>query len=566
VTDTATPVHVGRYRIDGVLGAGAMAVVYAGFDPQIEREVAIKCLHAEVAADPAYRQRFLAEARAAGHLTHPHIVTIFDVGETRDGRAWIAMERLPGSTLAERVAREGFPPLPVIIELLQQIAGALDYAHAHGVVHHDIKPDNIIVADGWQAKINDFGIAERRTATATPRDPRREMGGTPAYMAPEHLRGETSDARSDLFSLGVIAHWLLGGALPWPDIDDVPTLLRERQRVPLPPLQPRDAATPSMLVDIVHTLLDPLAAARYQHGAEVVADLRLARREYERRRDTPLANRLVSLRVRWVAILGAVLSLTLLLGLAAIHARQNAAITGLALDFGSSMGRMIASEAAENLLLGDQPGTRALVEDMARNQQIHYLAIADRYGKVIASTRREQIGSALPALAAHSRLAAGGDTASYRVPAADAGQADMLLFDVPVRYQAASVGALRLGVSTAPLRAAQRTMLGVIAAVLALTLLAVVGAAWWLSRRLATLLDLITDGLLRVARGDTRHRIRLVRRDELGRLFAAFNVMAGALHKRPSPPAPAATATALTPQPTRILSVPQREDDAVMPE
>ena len=562
----AIPQHIGRYRIDGVLGAGAMAVVYAGFDPQIERPVAIKCLHAEVAADPAYRRRFLAEARAAGHLTHPHIVTIFDVGETDDGRAWIAMERLSGTTLAERVASEGFPPLPVIMELVRQIASALDYAHAHGVVHHDIKPDNIIVAEGWQqARVNDFGIAERRATAAGARDPRSEIGGTPAYMAPEHLRGEASDSRSDLFSLGVVLYWLLSGTLPWPDTDDVPTLLRERQRLPLPPLPPRDPATPSMLIDIVHTLLDPVAGARYQHGAEVIADLRLARREYERQRDTPLANRLMSLRLRWVASLGAVLCLTLLLGLAAIHARQNAAITGLALDFGSSMGRMIASEAAENLLLGDQPGTRALVEDMARNEQIHYLAIANRYGEVIASTRRDQLGGKLPALAAQSRVAVNGDTAGYRA-AGDAGHDDMLVFDVPVRYQAAAVGALRLGVSTTPLRAAQRMALGVIAAVLLLTLLAVIGAAWWLSRRLATLLDLITDGLLRVARGDTRHRIRLVRRDELGRVFAAFNVMAGALHKRPQPPATDATATLAATQPTRILPVPERNGDAVTPD
>ena len=117
VSAGATPSKVGRYRIEGVLGEGAMAVVYAGFDPDIERKVAIKCLHQQVAADPAYRSRFLVEARAAGHLTHPHIVTIFDVGETDDGRSYIAMERLPGETLAGKVSREGFPPLAAIIDL-----------------------------------------------------------------------------------------------------------------------------------------------------------------------------------------------------------------------------------------------------------------------------------------------------------------------------------------------------------------------------------------------------------------------------------------------------------------
>jgi serine/threonine-protein kinase len=566
VSEQAIPRKVGRYRIDGVLGEGAMAVVYAGFDPGIEREVAIKCLHQEVAADPGYRRRFLAEARAAGHLTHPHIVTIFDAGEADDGRAYIAMERLAGETLASRVARKGFPPLPVIIELAGELAAALDYAHAHGVVHHDIKPENIMLADGWQhAKINDFGIAECRASRDDPSAPRTEIGGTPAYMAPEHLRGEPTDARSDLFSLGVVLYWLVVGKLPWAETHGARRMILERQRLPRPPIQPRDPSTPSILVDIVHTLLAPDAATRYQRGGEVVGDLQMARREYERLHEKPLANRIISLRLRWTGVLGAVLSLTLLLGLAVIHAKQNAAITGLALDFGSSLGRMVASESAEDLLLGDRAATRALVEDMARNQQIHYLAIADRYGEVIASTQPEQVGHRLPALVGQPAPMQAGDVKSYRGHLADsANQDDMLVFDVPVRYQVATVGELRLGVSDAPLRAARKTTLWVIVAVLLATLAAVVGAAWWMSRRLLALLDVLGSALLRVARGDFRYRIRLVRRDELGRLFAVFNLMNSALQSRPRRARQAVSDAAANDvaRPTQMLSVPGRDDDA----
>ena len=566
MSEQAIPRKVGRYRIDGVLGEGAMAVVYAGFDPGIEREVAIKCLHQEVAADPGYRRRFLAEARAAGHLTHPHIVTIFDAGEADDGRAYIAMERLAGETLASRVARKGFPPLPVIIELAGELAAALDYAHAHGVVHHDIKPENIMLADGWQhAKINDFGIAECRASRDDPSAPRTEIGGTPAYMAPEHLRGEPTDARSDLFSLGVVLYWLVVGKLPWAETHGARRMILERQRLPRPPIQPRDPSTPSILVDIVHTLLAPDAATRYQRGGEVVGDLQMARREYERLHEKPLANRIISLRLRWTGVLGAVLSLTLLLGLAAIHAKQNAAITGLALDFGSSLGRMVASESAEDLLLGDRAATRALVEDMARNQQIHYLAIADRYGEVIASTQPEQVGHRLPALVGQPAPMQAGDVKSYRGHLADsANQDDMLVFDVPVRYQVATVGELRLGVSDAPLRAARKTTLWVIVAVLLATLAAVVGAAWWMSRRLLALLDVLGSALLRVARGDFRYRIRLVRRDELGRLFAVFNLMNSALQSRPRRARQAVSDAAANDvaRPTQMLSVPGRGDDA----
>ena len=557
--DPNLPRTIDRYRIEGVLGRGAMAVVYAGYDPQIEREVAIKCLHAGVAADAGYRRRFLVEARAAGHLTHPHIVTLFDVGETADGQPYLAMERLPGDTLASRVAREGLPPLPVVLELAMQMASALDYAHANGVVHHDIKPENIMLADGWrQAKIADFGIAERR-GTRPVGGPRDEIGGTPAYMAPEHLRGEPTDARSDLFSLGVVLYWLLAGKLPWTETADVPRLLDERLQHPLPPLEPLDAAAPAILTDIVHTLLAPEASARYQRGAELAEDLRMAQREYERLHEQPLVSRIVSLRWRWSAVLGGVLALVLIAGMAAIYAMQGRAVSGLALDFGSSLGRMVAGESAEDLLLGDRAATRALVEDMARNQQIRYLAVADRHGEVIASTRAQEVGAALPPLPGHA-LASRGEIDSYR--GNDGGSDGLLLFNTPIHYQAATVGTLRLGISRAPLRAAQKTTLGAIAAVLLVTLLAVLGAAYVLFRRLLASLGMAGDAMLRVARGDLRYRIRLTRRDELGRLFAAFNLMASALQsrqRRPAapPPRPGQPAAAAT-QPTRLVAVPQR--------
>ncbi|MHB1057508.1 MAG: protein kinase domain-containing protein [Rhodanobacter sp.] len=566
MSGSAPPSKVGRYRVEGILGEGAMAVVYAGFDPDIERKVAIKCLHREIAADPAYRRRFLIEARAAGHLTHPHIVTIFDVGETDDGRSYIAMERLTGETLASKVGREGFPSLPAIIDLVGQLAAALDYAHAHGVLHHDIKPENIMLADGWSyAKVSDFGIAERRGSQRDTGGLPAEIGGTPAYMALERLRGERSDARSDLFSLGVVLYWLITGKLPWPEIGNVQQLVRKRMRSPLPPIRPRDPATPSMLISVARTLLAPAAESRYQRGAEVIDDLRLAAREYEREREKPLANRIISLRLRWASSLGAILSLVLVLGLAAIYAKQRAAVTGLALDFGSSMGRMVAGESAENLLLGDRAATRALVTDISRNRQIHYLAIADRTGEIIASTQKDEIGGELHAADGRKYLSRSDDIQSYlgRAPG-DQAQGGMLLFDVPIHYQAKTVGDLRLGVSNTELRSVQKTTLWVIAIVLALTLAAIVGAAYWLFRRPLMMLDLLGDALLRVARGDFAHRIRLVRRDEFGRLFATFNLMGSTLQARQrragEPGSPARGGEDVT-RPTRIMSTVAGEEE-----
>jgi serine/threonine-protein kinase len=391
------------------------------------------------------------------------------------------------------------------------------------------------------------------------------MGGTPAYMAPERLRGEPADARGDLFSLGVVLYWLITGKLPWPDATDLKRLMRERQRQPRPAIIPLDPATPPMLVSVVRTLLAPTPDARYQSGAEAINDLRLARREYERTNESPLAARIISLRLRWIGALSAILCLVLLLGLAAIYAKQNAAVTGLATDYGSTLGRMVASESAENLLLGDDAATRALVTDMARNGQIHYLAIANREGQVVASTQPSDVGHALPAVAGARQqpLANGVERFLGRVAEDNRGN-EMLLFDVPIRYQDKAVGGLRLGVSNAPLLAAQRTTFWVIASVLAITLLALVGAAYWLFRQPLALLGMLGDALMRVARGDYGYRIRLVRRDELGRLFTAFNLMNSALQSR----SPAEAASPMRPtaedaaQPTLVMSPSAANDDA----
>ncbi|MFW5954715.1 MAG: protein kinase domain-containing protein [Guyparkeria sp.] len=555
MAETALPEHIGRYRIEGVLGEGAMSIIYAGYDPSIDRHLAIKCLKDEFARDESYRRRFLTEARAAGTLTHPNIVTIYHVGEA-EGRPYIAMERLAGDTLANRVALEGFPPIGVVIELVGQVAAALDFAHRHGVIHQDIKPENIILVEGWShAKVNDFGVARLHEAPLEIDD--GLVAGTPSYMSPEQLRGQKTDGRSDLYSLGVMLYWLLAGRLPWEETD-VDRLLRQRLETPLPPLTPRDPSTPDVLVEITRGLLRTNPAARYQRGHEVIDDLRHAQRELERLRDDPVATRIMPMRIRWAGILGGVLAVTLLAGLAAVYVKQNEAITGLAVDYGGSLGRTIASEAAEDLLLDDRVAVRALVRDMRQNDQIRHLAIADRDGQVIASDTPGEIGSTLGELPDDRRLELHEDALSHDGRAAR--EAGVLLLDVPIRYQSHTVGTLRLGASDNRLEAANRTTLVSMLAALLVTLVVVLGAAYWLFRRLLTPLEVLRHALLRVARGDTEHRIRLERRDEFGALFGAFNLMNETLESRQPPPRsadvpgrPAEGASGAAPMPTQVV-------------
>ncbi|SHJ11433.1 serine/threonine protein kinase [Malonomonas rubra DSM 5091] len=205
---------LGRYRIERELGQGAMGTVYLGIDPKINREVAIKTLAyslVEPAQLQAVKERFFREAEAAGKLNHPKIVTIYDVGEEND-LAYLAMELLNGKTLSDYCQPQQLLEPLRVVQILKQVAQALDYAHQQGVVHRDIKPANIILLDDGQIKVADFGIARMVSSSQT------ETGvilGTPSYMSPEQVAGKKVDDRSDLFSLGVMMYELLSGEKPF---------------------------------------------------------------------------------------------------------------------------------------------------------------------------------------------------------------------------------------------------------------------------------------------------------------------------------------------------------------
>ncbi|MFP5375400.1 MAG: serine/threonine-protein kinase [Acidimicrobiia bacterium] len=202
----------GRYRLGPLLGRGGMAEVYEGHDERLDRPVAVKVLRAEMAADPGVRERFEVEGRSAARLAHPNVVAVFDTGEEQ-GTPYLVMERLPGDTLADRMA-EG----PVDQEWLRAVAAdvlaALGAAHAAGLVHRDVKPGNILMAADGRAKVADFGIA-KSLEVAGDLTGTGLLVGTPAYLAPERLDGRPATERSDLYSLGVVLYEALAGAKPF---------------------------------------------------------------------------------------------------------------------------------------------------------------------------------------------------------------------------------------------------------------------------------------------------------------------------------------------------------------
>lgn len=223
----ASPVIDGKYRVERLLAEGGMGAVYVASDLRLDREVAVKIVRPELLPDPAAHDRFAREAQTLARLQHPAIVTVFDFGSLPSGAPYLVMELVRGGDLRRELARDAPLGAARARAILAAVCAALEAAHREGVVHGDLKPENILLPDeGVEAKVLDFGVAEalrapERTSEIVPRNlegarvAQVASVGTPAYMAPEQLRGEPATPLSDVFSLGVLAYEMLLGTLPF---------------------------------------------------------------------------------------------------------------------------------------------------------------------------------------------------------------------------------------------------------------------------------------------------------------------------------------------------------------
>ena len=230
---------LGDWRVEQKIGEGGMGIVYAAVHGEIGKRAALKVIRHDACSDASSAERFVQEARLVNQIGHPNIVDIFHIGRLHDGRPYLVMELLRGQTLGERIAA-GRVPAGEAIELLLQICAALAAAHAHGVVHRDLKPDNVFVVDarsGPVVKLVDWGIAklsDTSTMSSTAMTRTGALVGTPQYLSPEQARGKVVDERTDLYSLGVIAYELLLEEPPF-TADNVADLIAMHLREPVPP-------------------------------------------------------------------------------------------------------------------------------------------------------------------------------------------------------------------------------------------------------------------------------------------------------------------------------------------
>jgi serine/threonine-protein kinase len=271
-------VIAGRYQVDGELGRGGMAEVRAGTDLRLQRPVAVKFLLPEMAAREDIRRRFEAEARSAASLGHPHAVAVFDTGE-HDGQPYIVMERLPGETLADRIAAGPVDP-EWLRTVIGEVLGALAAAHAAGLVHRDVKPGNILITADGHAKIADFGIAKSLEGArgfgegggTSDLTVAGQLIGTPAYLAPERIDGAPATARADIYAMGVVLYEALAGRNPFPG--DTPlAAFRAVIEGRYPPLaEVRPGLDPALLA-VVDRAMAPDPDRRFPSAAAMAAAL-----------------------------------------------------------------------------------------------------------------------------------------------------------------------------------------------------------------------------------------------------------------------------------------------------
>lgn len=256
-----------RYRLVELVGAGGMATVYRGQDLLLERVVAVKFLREPYASNPAFRERFLQEARSVARLDHPHIVHIYDVGEDAQQQPYIVMELVRGEDLKTLIRREGPLPVPLALNLIRQMCEGVGHAHRAGIIHCDLKPQNILVTPEGKIKVADFGIARafHEDLPGAPVELEKVVWGSPHYLSPEQASGRPPTPAVDVYSLGVILYEMLTGVPPFHDADPNALIMKHLREEPVPPTQLNPRIPPGLEL-LVRKVLSKQPAQRYRNA------------------------------------------------------------------------------------------------------------------------------------------------------------------------------------------------------------------------------------------------------------------------------------------------------------
>ncbi|WP_164503430.1 protein kinase domain-containing protein [Pleionea sediminis] len=529
VRPPSRPKNIGRYKVIEELGRGAMAYVYKAYDPEIDRFLAVKVLREELANDDDYRAGFIHEAKLAGQLAHPGIVTVYDVG-VADDKPYIAMELLDGVPLDELLKKRHRLSVGFTVSILVQLTRALYYAHKQGVTHRDIKPGNIMcLSDNKTVKLTDFGIAQLDDSLASTGKVQEKVLGTPEFMSPEQVLGQSLDARSDLYSLGTLIYSVITGATPF-QADDYGELFRQIIKDKPPAMKVEGTKIPDELGDIVRKLLQKHPDRRYQNAALLMRDIKELLAVMESQAKEQSRPGFVSLRLRWTLGMAGLVTITMLMGLLIVYYQQYNAMRSLAMDFGFSTSRLIAFEVAEPVLMKDNVALDAIVGDIKRTQDIEYISIRNQSGVVMASTSVGEVGKPAKLFSKAELVETTSNAAIYSRQVTDSHK----VFDVDtaITFQDKEIGRVMISVSADKLVQSAKLTLVIMIALMIVTLVAVFSMTLAFARQISSHAKRLALALERIRRGQFNRRLSVERNDEFGQVSFTFNQMAESLEKR----------------------------------
>jgi len=520
---------IGRYEVAELVGEGAMARVYRARDPDIDRTVAIKLLKDDLCVDKEYVNRFLREARAAGAISHPNIVTIFDVGRHGD-TPYITMEFMDEKSLGDVLTENAKMPVKRVLALGMQLARALDHAHRRGIVHRDVKPDNILMMEGAQTvKITDFGIARLDSSDDLQKTNAGTVLGTPRYMSPEQAAGLSVDGRSDLFSLGAILYELLTGKKAF-DSNNVATLIFQIMHKDPPQLRTVVPDVPVGLQRIVAKLLAKRADHRFQTGNEVAEALARELTSLNAQEEEVGRNKFMSLRVKWAAMAGTAIAIIFTLSMIAVYYAESRVIRQQVLDSGAALAKFVATQTAVPVLSQNWVPLELFVQDARARGSFDYLVVTDHDHVVKAATVQDLVGKPFMPPAGAAPVMQAEDLTASEVTLPDGKAA--FLFDTPILFQKTEIGRIYLGMDRAGMDSVLRSTLLLMSNLGLFTVLSVVAMLYFFGGLLARPIKLLSKSLHDFGAGDLDRRISETRNDEIGQLFTSFNRMADGIHTR----------------------------------
>lgn len=517
---------IGRYQVKELIGEGSMAKVYRAYDPEINRSVAFKILKENHCVDDEYLTRFLREAKAAGALSHSGIVTVFDVGKLEKS-PYIMMELLEGCDLGEVLKRSKKLPLKQTLIITLQLAKALDYAHKTGIVHRDVKPDNIIVMpDGESIKVADFGIARMNGSEEKLNTEVGSVLGTPRYMSPEQAKGDPIDGRSDLFSVGSIMYEMLSGNKAF-NASDMPHLMAQIANEQPESLKKTCPELPAGVIQIIQKLLQKSPDKRFQSGGKLAEALvkeinTLIEQENEQKN-----HKYIPLKIRWTLAVAVIIGLLSIVSINIVFSMQSSAMTKQAVDSGASFAKFISTETAIPILSEDWISLETFIADAASRDTFSYLIVTDRTGLIRGASDDSLVGKIYQPDENAELISETEDVRTTSSESIDGRK--MFNIKTPILFQSTEVGQIILGLSQDGLDEV-KSITGWLMFILALISTSSAAIVMFIFGGLiAQPLKVLNRSLNGLASGNFDTRISLTRNDEIGEVFDSFNNMAAAI-------------------------------------